>query len=342
LSGPLDAARSVASRAYSAAIHWRNRRFDRGKGVSRVDRCVISVGNLSMGGTGKTPMVRWLLEQLVTMGSHPAVVTRGYGARNGQDADEVLEYRDANPDIPIFVGGDRVAVLRSELPRHPEVDCIVMDDGFQHRALHRDLDIVLISAHEPIGTDVVLPAGRLREPPASLQRADAVIVTGSRTIDSTLAARIESFHGQKPLAWCSHSWSSLTIIDASGYREVEIDWLHRRRVVVRLGIGSPETVRSQLRVLGAVIANERPARDHQPFSQAEATFLSDVLDADAILMTAKDWVKARDVLDLNRLKVPIVVPRLELRFLEGEAALGQLVHDAVADDEDRSLQDMSS
>ena len=342
MSGPVHVARSAASRVYAAAINWRNRRFDRGHGISRVDRRVISVGNLSMGGTGKTPMVRWLLEHLSMMGSQPAVVTRGYGAKPGRDADEVLEYRDANPDTPIFVGGDRAAVLRSELPDHPEVDCIVMDDGFQHRALHRDLDLVLISAHEPLDAGHVIPAGRLREPPSSLRRADAVIVTGSRVIDGKLAARIESFHGQPPIAWCSHAWSSLTIMEADRVREVEIDWLHRRRVVVRLGIGSPETVRSQLRVLGAVVANERPARDHQPFSQAEASFLSEVLDADAILMTAKDWVKARDVLDLNRLKVPIVVPRLELRFLEGEAALGQLVHDAVADAGESNLLDTIS
>ena len=334
--------RRLASRLYGSIMSRRNRRFDRGVGVSSCGRPVISVGNISLGGTGKTPMVRWIVEHLATMEHRPAIVTRGYGARPGQEADEVMEYRDAIPELPIFVGGDRVAVLERDLPEHPDVDCIVMDDGFQHRALHRDLDLVLISAHEPLGLDAIIPAGRLREPPMSLQRADAVIVTGSRMIDQTLAARIQSFHGQLPLAWCSHAWSSLTIIEAEGLREVEIDWLHRRRVVVRLGIGSPETVRSQLRVLGAIIANERPARDHQPFTQAEATFLSEVLDADAILMTAKDWVKARDVLDLKRLKVPIVVPRLELRFLEGEAALGQLVHDAVAGEAGRNSLDMNS
>ncbi|MEE2907797.1 MAG: tetraacyldisaccharide 4'-kinase [Planctomycetota bacterium] len=339
MSGPFHLARSAAARVYATAVQWRNRRFDQGRGISRIDRSVISVGNLSMGGTGKTPMVRWIVEHLTTMGAHPAVLTRGYGARSGGEADEVLEYRDANPDLAIFVGGDRVAVLRRELPSHPEVDCIVMDDGFQHRSLHRDLDLVLVSAHESLDPGAVIPAGRLREPPVSLQRADAVIVTGSRTIDGALAARIEALHGQPPIAWCSHAWSSLTIIEADAVREVEIDWLHRRRIVVRLGIGSPETVRSQLRVLGAVIANERPARDHQPFTQAEATFLSDVLDADAILMTAKDWVKARDVLDLHRLQVPVVVPRLELRFLEGEAALGQLIRDAVAGTGDGNLLD---
>ena len=334
--------RRLASKLYGSIMSRRNRRFDQGRGVSRCGRTVISVGNISLGGTGKTPMVRWIVEHLATMEHRPAIVTRGYGARPGQEADEVMEYRDAIPDLPIFVGGDRVAVLQRELPDHPEVDCIVMDDGFQHRRLHRDLDIVLVSAHEPLDRDSVLPAGRLRERPEGLARADAVVVTGSRTIDSALAARIESFHGCPPVAWCGHSWSGLTVFESDSTREEDIDWLHGRRVVVRLGIGSPETVRSQLRVLGATLVSERPARDHQPFTQAEAAFLSDVLDADAILMTAKDWVKARDVLDLNRLQVPVVVPQLELRFLDGEAALGQMIHDAVVDCLDRDLVDADS
>ncbi|MCH2132571.1 MAG: tetraacyldisaccharide 4'-kinase [Phycisphaerales bacterium] len=335
----LQPLKQVASTLYTAAVQWRNRRFDRGVGISQIDRPVISVGNLSMGGTGKTPMVRWIVEHLSTMGVVPAVVTRGYGARPGQEADEVLEYRDALPNMPIFIGGDRVGVLRRDLPSHPEVDCIVMDDGFQHRRLHRDLDLVLVSAHESLESCAVLPAGRLREPPGNLQRADAIIVTGSRVIDGALAARIESLNGLPPVAWCGHAWSSLTLIEAESVRDVDIDWLHRKRVVVRLGIGSPETVRSQLRVLGATIAGERPVRDHQPFGQAEAAFLTEVLDADAILMTAKDWVKARDVIDLRQLQVPIVIPQLELRFLEGEAALGQLIHDAVVDHENMDLSD---
>ena len=334
--------RQLAGKLYGSVMSRRNRRFDQGRGVSNCGRPVISVGNISLGGTGKTPMVRWIVEHLATMEHRPAIVTRGYGARPGQDADEVMEYRDAIPELPIFVGGDRVAVLQRELPNCPEVDCIVMDDGFQHRRLHRDLDLVLVSAHESLDRGAVVPAGRLRERPEGLARADAVIVTGSRTIDPTLSARIESLHGCPPVAWCGHSWSGLTVIEAGSTREVEIDWLHGRRVVVRLGIGSPETVRSQLRVLGAMVVSERPARDHQPFTQAEAAFLSDVLDADAIVMTSKDWVKARDVLDLDRLQVPVVVPQLELRFLDGEAALGQMIHETLVDCLHRDLVDSNS
>lgn len=340
--GALDLMKTVGSRIYGGVIQWRNGRFDRGHGVTRVEPMVISVGNLSMGGTGKTPMVRWVVGQLRDVGRQAAILTRGYGAKPGQMADEVLEYRDHDPDVPIFVGGDRVEVLRRELPANPDVRCIVMDDGFQHRALHRDLDLVLVSAHDSLQTAQMLPLGRLREPLSSLERADAVIITGAREIDPSLAAMVERIHGSPPIAWCSHVWSSLTIIDRTGHHEVEIDWLHSKRVVVRLGIGSPATVRSQLRVLGATVTHERSIRDHQPFSQAEAAFLSQVLDVDAILMTAKDWVKARDVLDLERLQVPIVVPRLELRFLEGEAALTQLIHDAVMDPATRNSAEADS
>ncbi len=340
--GAFDLVKTVGSRIYGGVIRWRNDRFDRGHGVTRVEPSVISVGNLSMGGTGKTPMVRWVVGQLSEMDLRPAILTRGYGAKPGQMADEVLEYRDHDPDVPIFVGGDRVDVLRRELPSNPNVQCVVMDDGFQHRALHRDLDLVLIAQHDSLRTAAMLPMGRLREPLHSLARADAVIITGSRGIDPSLSSLVETVHGRRPIAWCSHVWSSLTIIDKTGTRDVEIDWLHSRRVVVRLGIGSPETVRSQLRVLGATVTHERSIRDHQPFSQAEASFLSEVLDADAILMTAKDWVKARDVLDLDRLQVPIVVPRLELRFLDGEEALSQLIRDAVVDPVTRNSAEATS
>ena len=322
--------RRLAARIYGGVMDVRNRRFDAGVGVHRVPRPVISVGNLSVGGTGKTPMVRWIAESLAAAGRRPAIVTRGYGARPGETADEVMEYREAIPDLPIFVGPDRVAVVGRALPDHPDVDCLVMDDGFQHRRLHRDLDLVLIAAHEPPDPHHVLPAGRLRESPHGLRRADAVIVTGTHALDPDLAARIEHFHGSPPLAWCGHAWAGATLIDAEGRREVSIDWLHGRRLVVRLGIGSPETVRRQLRVLGAEIVIERSARDHQPFSQTEAEFFQSVLDADAILMTAKDWVKARAVLDLRSLQVPIVVPQLDLRFLDGEQALTQLIHDTVS------------
>ena len=88
---PFDLLKSFGSRMYGGVIRWRNARFDRGLGVSRIDRTVISVGNLSMGGTGKTPMVRWIVSQLAGAGIHPSILTRGYGAKSGQVADEVLE-----------------------------------------------------------------------------------------------------------------------------------------------------------------------------------------------------------------------------------------------------------
>src|SRR2546430_13721210 len=139
----------VAEVPYTIAVTVRNRRYDRGAAkVHRVDVPVITVGNLTLGGTGKTPMVKWLAQQFQNAGLRVAIVSRGYGAAEGKHNDEALELAQSLPHVPHIQNRDRVAA--AQLAIHDfKSQLILLDDGFQHRRLGRDLDIVLLDALEP-------------------------------------------------------------------------------------------------------------------------------------------------------------------------------------------------
>jgi tetraacyldisaccharide 4'-kinase len=163
LSAPLAA-------GYGAAVRLRNQAFD--TGLLRVRSAsvpVISVGNLSVGGTGKTPITRWVVERLVARGRQPAVVSRGYGA------DELALHRRWNPEVPVIANPDRVAAAREAA--NSGADVVVVDDGFQHRALARDADLLLLGAGDPFPPRL-LPRGPYREPLSAIGRASLVLVTG--------------------------------------------------------------------------------------------------------------------------------------------------------------------
>ena len=190
----------LAEVPYTWAVAWRNRRYDRGTAaVQRVGVPVVSVGNLTLGGTGKTPLVEWIARwigsgdcpnfRLSENGTVPfaetatgtvarrvVIISRGYGARAGEANDEALELKQKLPDVPHLQNPDRVAAARQAVA---ELGCqaIVLDDGFQHRRIARDLDIVLLDALEPFGFGHVFPRGTLREPLAGLRRAHVVALS---------------------------------------------------------------------------------------------------------------------------------------------------------------------
>jgi tetraacyldisaccharide 4'-kinase len=293
-----------ASWLYGLAVGGRNRRFDRGRGVAEVDVPVVSVGNITAGGAGKTPTVMWIAAWLRTAGHHPAIAMRGYAAGPGEPSDEQQEHRWRLPDVHVVADPDRAASLRAFLPTHPEVDCVLLDDGFQHRGLHRDLDLVLIDATRNTMGDQLLPWGYLREPTANLRRADAVVVTRAASVDGNLAAQIERHHGRPPVAWCRHAWTRLQIMNPDDGAEVaDVPWLRGKRVVTLLGVGNPPKL---------VLAR----------SLCEG--------ADAFVMTGKDWVKARHLIDLSSWPVPIVVPWLEIEIFDGADALKALILETVS------------
>ena len=178
---------------FRVGVRLRNMAFDHAWLITRELPCpVISVGNLTVGGTGKTPMVIYLAEKIQKMGFKPAILSRGY-RRKGKGTTIVSDGR--KPPLDYTESGDEPALMAQRLPKIPIVvdeirfrggthlvrkfdpDVVILDDGFQHRWLHRDLDIVLMDAASPFSDGKMLPAGRLREPPKNLKRADLVAIT---------------------------------------------------------------------------------------------------------------------------------------------------------------------
>ena len=321
-----------ASWLYGLAIGVRNARFDRGWSVMPMAVPVVSVGNLTVGGAGKSPMVTWVTKRLLGAGARPVIGMRGYGARTGEMSDEQLEHCSRHPDVPVVADPDRVGALRSFLRQHSEFDCIVLDDGFQHRRIARDLDLVLVDATRDTMHDRLLPRGWLREPLASLRRADAVIVTRAEAVDDELATALRRWHGKPPIAWSRHAWTGLAVYHRPERTKDEpVGWLDGKRVVTLLGIGNPESVRRQLEAAGAVIARDVPARDHERYGEATLAAVKSVCSGvDAVVMTAKDWVKVRRLAAIEPLPVPIVVPQLAIDVFEGAAALTTMIEHAVS------------
>ncbi|MBT4530832.1 MAG: tetraacyldisaccharide 4'-kinase [Phycisphaerae bacterium] len=307
---------------YTKIIRIRNRYYDKGNNVHKVPLPVIAVGNLTVGGTGKTPLVTWIVRRLREHGHNPAVVMRGYASVNPENADEAVEYRERLDDIDVIVGADRVAKITAYIEGGGSADCVVMDDGFQHRRIERDLDIVVMDYLRDPFEQRVLPAGWLREPIDGLKRCDAVVVSHAQRVNPDFSTKIEKVTGNAPLAWTSHHWSGIEMYDEHGESGETLDWFTGRSVAVRLGIGYPGPVIEALVRLGTKVAVQLHAGDHQPFSELEIAQLIEASSkVDAIVMTLKDWVKARDVIELSTLRCPIVVPTLELDVVEGSQAL---------------------
>lgn len=308
-----------ASLVYGAAVRLRNARLDR-VGGWHAPMPVVSVGNITAGGTGKSPMVRWVVETLRAMGRSPAIATRGH--RGGLMSDEVLEHRDAMPGLPIAVGADRVAAIKAMLQGARTIDAWVLDDGFQHRAVARDLDLVLVDATRPGLDGALLPRGWLREPASNLRRASAVVVTRATRVDETLARRIESLHGRAPIAWTSHAWTGVRVQSGGLERAEPVAWLHGRRLAVWAGVGNPQALHVQVRQAGAEVVHAPALRDHHAYGRAEVQALlvqAAAAGAETVLCTPKDWVKVRGLLPTGHM--PVVRPELALTCLHGGEAL---------------------
>jgi tetraacyldisaccharide 4'-kinase len=268
---------------------------------------VISVGNLTFGGTGKTPTVIALARDLVRMGRRPAVLTRGYkrlddgqvvvvGPEPRQTAaevgDEPLEMARRLPGVPVIVDADR-ARGGAEAQRLG-ADVVLLDDGFQHLRLERDLDLVLIDAGDPWGGGRLPPLGRLREPVAGLGRADAVLITKAPAEWRPLAAEIERVidHVAPRLqVFISRVRPSRVRVPGEGWLGSEV--LTGRRVMAFAALGRPDGFADTLAEAGAEIVASRWFPDHHAYTEQElADVVGQAADASAIpVTTAKDAVK---------------------------------------------------
>ncbi len=285
---------SPLGKAYGQVMRVRNYLYDRQWLKTHwLGSPVISVGNLTTGGTGKTPTVIKLAKMVSELGKRPGIILRGYGSRKGLEADEVLMLRRSLPGVPIVANADRIAGGRIALEQSVEV--LIADDAFQHRRLGRDLNLCLVDATNPFGGERVLPAGRLREPMAGLGRSDMVFLTRcdqaeAKTIDS-LISRIREYAGPVPILRCEHRANGY--VDAAG-KAYAIDFLAGKEVFAFAGIGRPESFFETLKSVGVRLTGTRVYRDHHDFTDKEIVELAEAAErsgASAILCTLKDLVK---------------------------------------------------
>ena len=276
---------------------------------------VIVVGNITVGGTGKTPLVMEILELLQSRGWTPGVVARGYGRVPPREADPlgvVRVYPDiATPEhfgdepvliartsrVPVYISPDRAAAARELLSAHPEVNVVVSDDGLQHYALARDVEIAVVDAERRFGNGLMLPSGPLREPRSRLAEVDAVVVNGGHSDDIPGAHRFAMrLGGERFAALASNQELS----------PAEFALMCRGRSVVALaGIGHPARFFEHLAGL-EVRARTRAFPDHHAYQPSDVRLPG----ADVVVMTEKDAVKCAAFADARMwsMRVRAILP----------------------------------
>jgi tetraacyldisaccharide 4'-kinase len=301
---------------------------------------VLCVGDLTLGGTGKTPTVLWLAGRLRAAGRRVAVVSRGYGREGGSGVRVVsdgrallLDWRAAGdepvlvasrlPGVPVLVGADRVAAGRRAVEEFaPEV--IILDDGFQHRRLHRDRDLVLLDAGDPFGGERLFPRGRLREDPHGLRRAHALLVTraGSGPAEP-IRKRLRSLAPDLPVAWASHRACGL--VDCRSGAVSALDRLRGMRFLALSGIARPVSFRQSLQELSLPPAEFLAYPDHYAYGAADLAEIersARACRAQALVTTEKDAVRLAGRLPAE---LPAYALRIELEVLEGAEPLQSLL-----------------
>ncbi|HEV3275638.1 MAG TPA: tetraacyldisaccharide 4'-kinase [Terriglobia bacterium] len=312
----------TGARVHGAAYErgWLRRR--------RLPRPVISIGNLTAGGTGKTPLVRWTAEHLAQHGFRPAILTRGYRRDRGPDAivippkdgrlpetrevgDEAAWLARTLPQVPIGVSADRFRTGELIAENYP-VDVFVLDDGFQHRQIERDLDVVALDAMRGISDNEILPAGLQREPTSALGRAGVVVITRAELVDGR---RLETFRslvrGIHPRVTLVEARTRLECLrDLAGGAESPAEPLLGPPVHGFCGIGNPDAFFKNLRLWGFDVVRESVFPDHHVYRDLD--FARDGGVA-AFLTTEKDAMNLAGV-SLSAASAPVLacVTRLEI------------------------------
>ncbi|HOX37758.1 MAG TPA: tetraacyldisaccharide 4'-kinase [Candidatus Brocadiia bacterium] len=291
---------SALSLPYGAAIAGRNSMYE--SGILRSEKLpipVVSVGNLTAGGTGKTPFVELIMRKLQAAGHKPGLLSRGYGRVgnvSGQPInDELLVLRDNLGDFPAYIGPDRAANGRLAVSRG-DCDCLVMDDGFQHRRLRRDIDIVMIDATNPLGHGRLLPRGLLREPFESIRRARVVVLNRVDMADPSRVLEIEAAV-RRTAAGCVLLKAGHQVIgflrssDAECFPTVNFSG---KRVFAACGIGNPESFFRLLEMLGLEVVGKLAFPDHCAFEPGDIREIEETrksCSAETVIVTQKDIVK---------------------------------------------------
>ncbi len=303
------------------------RRFFFRVGISKITRVgvpVIVVGNISAGGTGKTPLVIAIAELLEKSNRHPGVVTRGYRQSramprtfappvpvlNPQQAaitasDEAL-LMSQRLTAPVFANPDRVAAVAALLKRYPQTDVVISDDGLQHYRLGRDLEIAVVDGARGFGNQHLIPAGPLRESTARLKTVDCIVVNGVPKIGLNLEHDLDQYGPPVFRMNLGHeAFRKLGATEAVSIEEFR-EQMFGKKIHAVAGIGNPQRFFDHLERLGLYCTATHPFSDHHAFKRSELT----LPDADIILMTEKDAVKCKAFADerMFAMRVDAILP----------------------------------
>lgn len=330
------------SKLYARIMTKRNERFDKAQNdesvVFRASVPVISVGNITAGGTGKTPFVTYISRYFLAKGLKPAILLRGYKAKDNsksqivsdgktiylkpeESGDEAYLLAKSLPNVAILIGRNRSESAQkatSEL----NVDVLIVDDGFQHRKLGRDIDLVLVDSTNPFGYNNVIPAGLLREPLTGFKRASFVVLTKTNQVDdeklNNIKAEIKKYAEDVIIASSIHKPFDLQYIenwengDLTGVENV-------KKVLALSAIGNPQSFKNTLEEANLEVVDMISYRDHHAYSIADlekAQALAQELAVDAIAITEKDAVKIEKNIRPNDMNIPIVVLPITIEMKE--------------------------
>jgi tetraacyldisaccharide 4'-kinase len=326
---------AIAAAAYSIGIWLRNFLYSKGwPKTHTADVPVISVGNITTGGTGKTPLVIWLCKFLQQKEIQCAVLTRGYKTNvenRASRTDEPAILIESCPQARIIVNPNRVEAA-AEAVNSFGAKVLIMDDGFQHRRLHRNLDIVTIDATQPFGYGKLLPAGLLREPVDSLKRADATVLTRcDQTSESKLSQIEKKLQLINPDMIIANSIHNPICAKSITGEEITIEQLRGKKIFAFCGIGNPDAFLNTIKNTGANLVGSKIYNDHYHYNNdclADIHEQARYLKADLILSTQKDHTQY--AIHNTQYEVPFAYLAVELKFLAGEDKLKQLIGDALA------------
>lgn len=338
---------SGLSKLYGAGVRVRNAAYDRRMlPIQAPDCAVISVGNLTVGGSGKTPCVAWLAARLQGWGKHVGILSRGYG---GSRADYFVRFHhqleisrfDGSPveepadeprllarqleGVPIVVAADRAAGAELAIGRFG-CDTLILDDGFQHRRVSRNCDIVIVPAEMPLGGNALLPRGPMREPIRSLRRADIVMLAHSDTAIDKISVWREHVRLLNPKAlFVSAAHEPTEIIAVPDGEKHCTTALAKRRVLALSSIGDPKGFEATLQKLRAAVAAHMDFPDHHPYGAKDWDAVRERvlrLRPDAVVTTEKDWMRLEPfVVQAGYFPFPLWVLRVRWRILSGEEKL---------------------
>jgi tetraacyldisaccharide 4'-kinase len=324
LAGMMRLGASCAAPFYGLAMRARNGMYGAGVFSSKsLGRPTVSVGNITLGGTGKTPVVQWLAGRMAASGQRPAVLLRGYRKTADERISDEEQVLRALPDgVTVEANANRRAAAAKVIGENPSVSLFILDDGMQHRGAGRDFELVLINACRPFGLDRIFPRGFLREPIGGLRRAEAFLITHASEIPEAKVRQIETRireQSASPIFRANHSIGELR--DAQG-QTISTERFREEPYYAFCGIGSPGSFFSGLDALGGKCAGTKPLSDHHDYDAQDLSILREKAEkagAKRLITTEKDWVKISRI-DSAKLSPPIWRASLALKFWDDHEA----------------------